>query len=261
MKIAFFIVFLVVIVLEDANAQRRSILWSSSANTLLQNENFLLKQKLDDLNKNKRILKKRNAALNTERKMLIGKIFLLKQDSANTHIDLEKQSKEKSLLAGQYNVDIHHLQTKVAQLNDSLKEYVGLVSEIRNIKMVISDLELAMRTYDLSQNILVPKIKNYIISNRSNYNFIDGTANKVWAQESIEQVIPRRMIGQKKIRTKVNYTLVFRVHPLDPFKTLMDVRVELMKENDNDSDMQSHQMIKLQNRFLTNIDTLLRDYQ
>lgn len=260
MKIALLTLYLVVFAFVSAHAQRNSILWTSSTGKLLHNENVLLKQKVDELNNNRKILKKKNAALYRERKMLIAKILLLKQDSVNLHLDLEKTGQEKSRLAGQYKADMQRLQTKVAQLNDSLKRYINLESEINTIKTVISDLDLAMRTYGISQNILVPKVKNFINSNRSNYNFIDGTANKVWAQESIEQVIPRRLIGQKKVHTKVNYTLIFRIHPLDPFKTLMDVRVESMKENDIDSDMQSNQMTKLQNRLLKDIDTLLRDY-
>ncbi|AEI50123.1 hypothetical protein Runsl_3765 [Runella slithyformis DSM 19594] len=260
MKIAFLTLFLAVMTLKSANAQETGSLQPSPKDELLRNENVVLKQKVNGLQRNNRILKKKNAALNTENKLLINKITFLKQDSTTTHIDLEKNIKEKNRLADQYNADVHSLQTRVTQLDDSLKQYVSLESEIKNIRMVISDLKLAMRSYNLSQNILVPKIKNYFIFNQSKYNFIDGSANKVWAQESIEQLIPRRLIGQKKIRTKVNYTLIFRVHPLDPFKTLMDVRVESMKENDNDLDVQSNQMTKFQNRLLKNIDTLLSDY-
>lgn len=260
MKIVFFVLFLVFISYKNCNSQEKTTPGVSSVDKLLSTENVLLKQKVKRIEKNNRLLKRKNTALSTQNRLLINKIFVLKKDSIDTHTDLNKSINEKNTLVNQYNINIHNLHTKVVQLEDSLKQYVNLESEIKNIRIVISGLNLAMRSYNLSQSMVVPKIKNFFIFNQSKYNLIDASVNKVWAQESIEQLIPRRLIGQKKLRTKVNYTLIFRIHPLDPNKTLMDIKVDFMRDNENDLEIQFNQIVKFQNRLLKNLDTLLSDY-
>lgn len=176
-------------------------------------------------------LKKQNSLLGREVVGLRRDTADLRRDTTEIRTSLRFSLMDNQRLTAAYNGRINALQGEMKGLGDSLSALGNLKKEVARLYGVLSEINLAYRTYNLPLDILLPQIKTYIATNASDYTLLNSTGSRIFLLESFITTKPRRLIGETKINIQATCRISFRESPIDKKRTLVDLQIELQNQD------------------------------